>query len=93
MIQAADHQQTDIYPAVVRIQEQLSHDRAAMNQTLIEIRRRLEAIEHGLNGNARPGIKVRLDRLEQDHHRRDRFMWLIAGIAITAFLTRLIELI
>lgn len=78
---------------MIRLQEQLANDRACVSSSMIEIKDRLTAIEHGLNGNSRPGIKTRLDRLEQEQIRRDRFLWLVAGIATTSFLTRLFALL
>lgn len=35
-----------------------------------ELNRRLARIEYGIFGNGEPGIKTRLDRLEQDAARR-----------------------
>lgn len=46
---------------------------------------RLDEAIRGTPGNgSRPGILVRLDRLEQDAKRQSKLIWLIVGAVITA---------
>ena len=37
----------------------------------------------GLHHNGKPGIQLRLDRLESSDKTRSRLLWLIAGSAVT----------
>ena len=54
-------------------------------QTQFEsIHDKLDRLDEAIRGNGRPGITVRLDRLEQDAKRHVRWVWLIAGSAVTA---------
>lgn len=48
-----------------------------------EIHRKLDALDHAVRGNGKPGIQLRLDRLELSEKSRNRVLWLIAGSAIT----------
>ena len=49
------------------------------------IHRKLDRLDEAIRGNGRPGITVRLDRLEQDAKRQAKLTWLILGAAVTAF--------
>ena len=48
------------------------------------IHNKLDRLDEAIRGNGKPGIQLRLDRLEQDAKRQARLIWLIAGSAITA---------
>ncbi len=48
-----------------------------------QIHAKLEAIDVALRGNGKPGIQVRLDRLEQDRVRRYKVTWFIIGCITT----------
>ena len=49
---------------------------------------RLDEAIRGRPGNgSRPGIQVRLDRLEQNARRQSKLIWLIAGAVATATAT------
>ena len=48
------------------------------------IHRKLDRLDEAIRGNGRPGITVRLDRLEQDAKRQAKLTWLILGAVITA---------
>ncbi len=45
---------------------------------------KLDRLDEAIRGNGKPGIQLRLDRLEQDARRQSRLIWLILGAAITA---------
>lgn len=45
---------------------------------------KLDRLDEVLRGNGKPGIQVRLDRLEQDAKRQGRLVWLIVGAAVAA---------
>ena len=54
-------------------------------QTQFEsIHDKLDRLDEAIRGNGRPGITVRLDRLEQDAKRQGKLIWLIVGSGITA---------
>ena len=48
------------------------------------IYRKLEQLDEAIRGNGKPGIQLRLDRLEQNARRQSRLTWLILGGAATA---------
>ena len=58
--------------------------RTACEREFEEIHRKLDRLDEAIRGNGRPGIAVRLDRLEQDAKRQGKLVWLIVGVAITA---------
>jgi len=67
-----------------------SEFRSACEREFEEIHRKLDRLDEAIRGNGRPGITVRLDRLEQDAKRQARLIWLIVGSAITAFASVLV---
>jgi len=48
------------------------------------IHAKLDRLDEAIRGNGKPGITVRLDRLEQDAKRKGKLIWLIIGAGITA---------
>ena len=44
---------------------------------------KLDRLDEAIRGNSRPGIVVRLDRLEQDAKRQGKLIWLILGAVAT----------
>ena len=48
------------------------------------IYKKLEQLDEAIRGNGKPGIQLRLDRLEQNAKRQSRLTWLILGGAATA---------
>ena len=48
------------------------------------IHRKLDRLDEAIRGNGKPGILIRLDRLEQDAKRQAKLTWLILGAVITA---------
>ena len=48
------------------------------------IHAKLDRLDEAVRGNGRPGITVRLDRLEQDAKRQGKLIWLILGAVVTA---------
>lgn len=55
-----------------------------------ELHAKLDRLDEAIRGNGRPGITVRLDRLEQDAKRQSKLIWLIVGSAVTAFASVLV---
>ena len=62
--------------------------RGTVERQFESIQRKLDRLDEAIRGTAgngsKPGILVRLDRLEQDAKRQSRLIWLIAGSLITA---------
>jgi len=44
---------------------------------------KLDQLDEAIRGNGKPGIQIRLDRLEQDARRQARLVWLVVGAAVT----------
>jgi hypothetical protein len=44
---------------------------------------KLDKLDEAIRGNGKPGIQLRLDRLESSQAIRSRLVWLIAGAAVT----------
>ena len=47
------------------------------------IHAKLDKMDEAIRGNGKPGIQLRLDRLESSQAVRSRLVWLIAGAAVT----------
>ena len=47
------------------------------------IHAKLDRLDEAIRGNGRPGIQLRLDRLEAAEKSRARLIWLIVGSAVT----------
>ena len=58
--------------------------RAACEREFADIRVKLDRLDEAIRGNGKPGITLRLDRLEQDAKRLSRLVWMIVGSAVTA---------
>ncbi|OPZ55124.1 MAG: hypothetical protein BWY91_01241 [bacterium ADurb.BinA028] len=69
----------------------ISNDfRAACEREFEEIRVKLDRLDEAIRGNGKPGITLRLDRLEQDAKRLSRLVWMVVGSAVTAFASVLV---
>ena len=47
------------------------------------IHTKLDRMDEAIRGNGRPGIQLRLDRLEAAEKSRSRLIWIITGAAVT----------
>lgn len=47
------------------------------------IHTKLDRLDEAIRGNGRPGIQLRLDRLEAAEKSRSRLIWIITGAAVT----------
>ncbi|MBI9017366.1 MAG: hypothetical protein JEZ07_08920 [Phycisphaerae bacterium] len=54
---------------------------------------KLDKLDEAIRGNGRPGMQVRLDRLEQAKKQEERLTWLIKASVITAAITGISSLI
>ena len=48
------------------------------------IHAKLDRLDEAIRGNGKPGIMIRLDRLEQDAKRQAKLVWLIVGATVVA---------
>ena len=48
-----------------------------------QLHEKLDRVDEAIRGNGKPGIQLRLDRLEQNERTRGRLIWLILGCAVT----------
>ena len=48
---------------------------------------KLDRMDVAIRGNGKPGIQVRLDRLEQDAKRQSKLIWLMLGGLVTLLAT------
>ncbi|HOK96613.1 MAG TPA: hypothetical protein PK052_04975 [Anaerohalosphaeraceae bacterium] len=58
-----------------------------------ELHKKLDGLDEAIRGNGKPGIQLRLDRLEQEKLTRSKVTWFLVGIAASvggAVLTSLI---
>lgn len=49
----------------------------------VELHAKLDRMDEAIRGNGRPGIRLRLDRLEAAERARSRLIWIILGAAVT----------
>lgn len=47
------------------------------------IHTKFDRMDEAIRGNGRPGIQLRLDRLEAAEKSRSRLIWIITGAAVT----------
>ena len=48
-----------------------------------ELHAKLDRLDEAIRGNGKPGIQVRLDRLEAAERSRSRLIWVITGAVLT----------
>ncbi|MBI1371822.1 MAG: hypothetical protein GC159_24120 [Phycisphaera sp.] len=56
----------------------------SIQKELDGINRKLDRLDEAVRGNGKPGILIRLDRLEQIAKRQAKLIWLIVGAVVTA---------
>ena len=54
---------------------------------------KLDRLDEAVRGNGKPGIQLRLDRLETSQATRSRLLWLIAGATTTMAVSALWKLV
>ena len=55
-----------------------------------ELHKKLDGMDQAIRGNGKPGIQLRLDRLEQERLTRSKVIWFLLGIG-GALLTSLVK--
>ena len=58
---------------------------------LAELHRKIDSLDAAIRGNGKPGIYLRLDRLEQNEARRKRLAWFVIGAFVTAMVSLILE--
>ena len=48
-----------------------------------ELHVKLDRLDEAIRGNGRPGVQIRLDRLESADRSRSKLLWIIVGAAVT----------
>lgn len=48
------------------------------------IHAKLDQLDEAIRGNGKPGIQLRLDRLEQSAKRQSKLIWLVIGAVVSA---------
>ncbi len=51
-----------------------------------QIHVKLDKLDESIRGNGKPGILVRLDRLERETAKRNKFFWVVAGALVSAII-------
>ena len=54
---------------------------------------KLDRLDEAIRGNGKPGIQLRLDRLEAAEATRSRLLWIIAGSAVTLAISAVWKLV
>jgi hypothetical protein len=54
---------------------------------------KLDRLDEAIRGNGKPGIQLRLDRLEAAEAIRSRLVWIIAGSTVTLALSAVWKLV
>jgi len=57
------------------------------------IHAKLDKMDEAIRGNGKPGIMLRLDRLEMSEATRRRLLWIIAGSVVTLAVAALWKLV
>ena len=55
------------------------------------IEAKLDRLDEAIRGNGKPGILIRLDRLEQDAKRQAKLVWLIVGATVVAAVSGIVQ--
>ncbi len=57
------------------------------------VHKKLDRLDEAIRGNGKPGIMLRLDRLELSEATRRRLLWIIAGSVVTLAVAALWRLV
>lgn len=64
-----------------------------IGKDIVEVCEDVKALRHTIEGNGQPGMKIRLDRLEQNAERAKWLARLALGASISAIITAISKLI
>ena len=57
------------------------------------IHRKIDQLDEAIRGNGKPGLQLRLDRLEQIEAGRKRLTWIVVGAFVSAGASALMQLV
>lgn len=60
---------------------------------LADIHAKLDRLDEAIRGNGTPGIKARLDRLEQIEAGRKRLTWTVVGACVSAAVASVMQIL
>lgn len=60
---------------------------------VVDIHDKLDRMDESIRGNGQPGIKQRLERLEEAAASRSRLTWIVAGAFVSAGASAVMQLI
>ncbi len=66
---------------------------AVCKNEFAEIKDKIDRLDEAIRGNGRPGLMVRIDRLEQSESKRMKLLWLIAASVFTGSVSLTVTLI
>ena len=52
-----------------------------------ELHAKLDRLDEAIRGNGKPGLQLRLDRLEAAERTRGKLIWIVVGAAVTLAVT------
>ena len=58
-------------------------DKVVCQNEFAAINKKLDTLDEAIRGNGKPGIQLRLDRLESSERTRGRILWLLIGAGAT----------
>jgi hypothetical protein len=67
-----------------------SHYDSVCKGEFASINAKLDKLDEAIRGNGRPGVALRIDRLERAARRYSRLAWLIVGSALTSVAAALV---
>ena len=56
----------------------------AFERQFAAIHAKLDSLDEAIRGNGKPGLLVRVDRIERDARRNGKLIWLIAGAIVSS---------
>lgn len=62
---------------------------ATLHTEMVSVNKKLDRVVYAIEGNGKPGLNVRVDRLEQSHKLGSKFVWLVIGAIVSAGATLL----
>ena len=68
-------------------------EKSYVERELAELHAKLDRLDEAIRGNGKPGIQLRLDRLESAEAKRSKLLWIIASSTVALALNPLWKLI
>jgi type IV secretory pathway component VirB8 len=71
----------------MHMQESKDQYEAVCRNEFGEINAKLDRLDVAIRGNGKPGLQLRLDRLEAAERTRGKLIWIVVGAAVTLAVT------